>query len=75
LALLAAVYDRPVEACVVAKLRRACARWTENEKALAHIHLAQAGLSPCGPDQALRLFAADEIIEAGARVLRRRWRT
>jgi hypothetical protein len=65
LALLATAYDRPVEACVVAKLRRACERWTEGEKALAHIHLAHAGVPPCGPDQALRLFVADELIEAG----------
>ncbi|MGB6176284.1 MAG: hypothetical protein WBF43_08085 [Methylocella sp.] len=50
LALLATAYERPVEACVVAKLRRACERWTEGEKALAHIHLAHAGLPPCGPD-------------------------
>jgi hypothetical protein len=34
-------------------------------RALAHIHLAHAGLPPCGPDQALRLFVADELIEAG----------
>jgi hypothetical protein len=40
-------------------------RWTEGEKALAHIHLAHAGLPPCGPDQALRLFVADELLEAG----------
>jgi hypothetical protein len=65
LALLATAYDGPVEACVVAKLRRACERWTEGEKALAHIHLAHAGLPPCGPDRALRLFVADALIEAG----------
>jgi len=65
LALLATAYDRPVEACVVAELRRACERWTEGEKALVHIHLAYASLPPCGPDQALRLFVADELIEAG----------
>jgi hypothetical protein len=65
LALLATAYEQPVKACVVAKLRRACERWTEGEKALAHIHLAHAGLLPCGADQALRLFVADELIEAG----------
>ncbi len=65
LALLATAYARPVEACVAAKLRRACERWTEGEKALAHIHFAHAGVPPCGPDQALRLFVADELIEAG----------
>ncbi|MGA7383635.1 MAG: hypothetical protein WBW81_02735, partial [Methylocella sp.] len=35
--LLATAYERPMDACVVAKLRRACERWTEGEKALAHI--------------------------------------
>jgi hypothetical protein len=55
LALLATAYDRPVEACVVAKLQRACERWTEGGTALAHIYLAHTGLPPCGPDQALRL--------------------
>ena len=36
-------------------------------KALAHIHLAFAGLPPCDDmDLALRLFVADELIEAGA---------
>jgi hypothetical protein len=65
LALLETAYERPVEACVVAKLRRACERWSEGEKALAHIHLAHAGLPPCGDEQALRLFVADELLEAG----------
>ncbi|MGH6845965.1 MAG: hypothetical protein ACREC0_00585 [Methylocella sp.] len=62
-ALLATAYERLVEAHVIAKIRRACERWTEGEKALAHIHLAHAGLPPCGEVQALRLFAADELIE------------
>jgi hypothetical protein len=66
MALLATAYGRPVEACVVAKLRRACERWTEGEKALAHIHLAHAGLPHCDEQQALRLFVADELVEAGA---------
>lgn len=65
LALLATAYDRPVEACIVAKLRRACDLWTDGEKALAHIHLAYASLPPCEEEQALRLFVADELIEAG----------
>jgi hypothetical protein len=43
----------------------ALARWTEGDTAFAHIHLAYAGLPPCGPDQALRLFVADELIEVG----------
>jgi hypothetical protein len=65
LALLATAYDRPVEACVLAKLRRARELWIEGDKALAHIHLAHAGVPPCGPDQALRLFVAVELIKAG----------
>jgi hypothetical protein len=56
LALLATAYDRPVEACVLGKLRRACERWTEGEKALAPIHLAHASLPPRDEEQALRLF-------------------
>ncbi len=47
MALLATAYDRPVEACVLAQLRRACERWTEGEKAFAHIHLAYARPPPC----------------------------
>ena len=65
MALLATAYERPVDACIVAKLRRACERWTEGEKALAHIHLAHAGVPPCGEVQALRLFVADELLAAG----------
>ncbi|MGB6176654.1 MAG: DUF4258 domain-containing protein, partial [Methylocella sp.] len=37
----------------------------EGEKALAHIHLAYACLPACEEEQALRLFIADELIEAG----------
>ncbi len=65
LALLATAYERPVETYVVAKLRRACELWDDGEKALAHIHLAHVGLPHCGSDQALRLFVADELLEAG----------
>jgi hypothetical protein len=54
-----------LESSVVAKLRRACERWNEGEKALAHIHLAYARLPPCEKVQALRLFVADKLIEAG----------
>ncbi|MGH6812060.1 MAG: hypothetical protein ACREDM_06830 [Methylocella sp.] len=57
--------SRRVEACILAKLRRACERWTEGDKTLAHIHLAHASPPPCGPDQGLRLFVADELIDAG----------
>ncbi|MDQ6702808.1 MAG: hypothetical protein M3Z96_06725 [Pseudomonadota bacterium] len=47
----------------LAKLRRACERWTKGDKALAHIHLAHAGLPPCEEERALRLFVADEILK------------
>jgi hypothetical protein len=65
MALLATAYERPVEVRLLAKLRRAAELWNDGEKALAHIHLAHTGLPPCGPDQALRLFVAAELIEAG----------
>ena len=65
MALLATGYERPIDVHVVAKLRRACALWSEAEKALAHIHLAFAALPPCGPDEGLRIFAADRLIEKG----------
>ncbi len=65
MALLATAYEQPVETCVLAEHRRACEHWTEGDKALAHIHLAHVGLPPCGLDQALRLFVADELIETG----------
>jgi len=65
MALLATAYDRPVEAYILAKMRRAAELWNEGEKALAHIHLAYASLPPCEEEQALRLFVADELIEAG----------
>ncbi|MGH6836365.1 MAG: hypothetical protein ACREC9_12655 [Methylocella sp.] len=48
MALLAPAYEQPVGPDVVAKLGRACERWTEGDKALAHIHLVYAGLPPCG---------------------------
>jgi len=64
-ALLATAYERPVEHYVLAKMRRAAELWNDGEKALAHIHLAHASLPPCGEEQALRLFVADELIEAG----------
>ena len=65
LALLATAYDRPVDVRLLAKMRRAAELWNEGEKALAHIHVAHASLPPCGEEQALRLFVADELIEAG----------
>lgn len=46
-------------------MRRACDLWNEDEKALAHIHLAHVGLPPCNEERALRLFVVDELIEAG----------
>jgi hypothetical protein len=65
LALLATAYERPVETYVLAKMRRAAELWNDGEKALAHIHLAYARLPRCEEEQALRLFVADELIEAG----------
>jgi hypothetical protein len=65
LALLVTAYDRPVEAYILAKIRRAAELWSEGDKALAHIHLAYARLPPCDEEQALRLFVADELLEAG----------
>ena len=66
LALLATAYERPVDA---AAFLPSCAGpaelWNEGEKALAHIHLAHAGVPPCGEVQALRLFVADELLAAG----------
>ncbi|MGA9215921.1 MAG: hypothetical protein WCB09_00005 [Methylocella sp.] len=55
-----------MEACVLAKLRRACERWTAGEKVLAHIHLAHASLPLYEEAQALRLFVAEELIETEA---------
>jgi len=46
-------------------MQRACELWNADEKALAHIHLAYANLPHCDEDQALRLFAADELIGSG----------
>ncbi|MGH6836363.1 MAG: hypothetical protein ACREC9_12645 [Methylocella sp.] len=65
MALLATAYERPVAPHVLAKLRRACDLWNEGEKALAHIHLAYTNLPPCDEERALRLFVAEELIEAG----------
>jgi hypothetical protein len=65
LALLATAYERPVDVRLLAKLRRAAEVWTEGDKALAHIHLAQANLPRCDEERALRLFIADELVEAG----------
>jgi hypothetical protein len=65
MALLATAYWRSVDVRLLAKLRRAAELWNDGEKALAHIHLAHAGVPPCEEEQALRLFVADELIEAG----------
>jgi hypothetical protein len=65
MALHATGYERPIGVPSVAKLWRACTLWSEGEKALAHIHLAFAALPPCGPDEGLRIFAADRLIEKG----------
>lgn len=66
MAVLATAYGRPVEVHVLTKMRRAAALWNEGEKALAHFHFAFTVLPPCDDmDLALRLFVADELIEAG----------
>ncbi len=65
MALLATAYERPIGVHVVARLRRACELWNEGEKALAYFHLAYAALPPCTPDEGLRIFAADRLIEKG----------
>jgi hypothetical protein len=65
MALLATAYYRPAETYVLAKMRRAAELWNDGEKALAHIHLAHASLPSCEEVHALRLFVADELIEAG----------
>ncbi|MDQ6702805.1 MAG: hypothetical protein M3Z96_06710 [Pseudomonadota bacterium] len=65
MALLATAYEQPVEFYILAKLRRACELWNAGERALAHIHLAHANLPPCDEERALRLFVADELLEAG----------
>jgi hypothetical protein len=64
-ALLSTGFEKPAGPRLLTKIRRACEIWNEGEKALAHIHLAQAGLPPCGEEDALRLFAADELLESG----------
>jgi hypothetical protein len=64
--LLATAFEQPFEPFVLAKIGRACELWNEGEKALAHIHLAHAGLPPCDEARALRLFVADELLESGA---------
>ncbi|SFK55537.1 DUF4258 domain-containing protein [Methylocapsa palsarum] len=65
-ALLASAFERPVAADGLAKLQRAAVLWNEDEKALAHIHLAHIGLPPCDEAAALRLFIADALLTAGA---------
>jgi hypothetical protein len=65
LALLTTAYEKQVGPRVLAKIVRACELWNEGEKGLAHIHLAHANLPVYGEDEALRLFAADELLESG----------
>jgi len=65
MALIATAFERPVGPFVVGKISRACELWNEGEKVLAHIHLAHAGLPPCGEGEALGLFAADELLQSG----------
>jgi len=65
MALLATAYERPIGPRVLSRIERACELWNEGEKALAHIHLAHAALPPCSEERALRLFAADELLQSG----------
>ncbi len=65
MALLVTAYERPIAPYVLEKIGRAAELWNEGEKALAHIHLAHAGLPPCTDEQALRLFVADELLNSG----------
>lgn len=65
MALLALAFERPVKPFVAAKTARACERWNEGEKALAHIHLAHVGLAVRDEERALRLFAANELLKSG----------
>ncbi|MGH6796435.1 MAG: hypothetical protein ACREDH_14860 [Methylocella sp.] len=62
---IAAAYGKPVAPYVIARLRRAAELWVEGEKALAHIHLAHANLPPCGEDETLRLFLAEQCFSEG----------
>ncbi len=64
IALLATAFERPIDLRVLAKISHACELWNDGEKALAHIHLAHAGLPLCGEGEALRLFAADELLRS-----------
>jgi hypothetical protein len=63
MALLATAYEQPVDPYILTKMRRACELWNADEKALAHIHLAYANLPHCDEDRAMRLFAADALLE------------
>jgi hypothetical protein len=65
MALLATAYEQPAEPYLLTKFRRACDLWNNGEKALAHIHLAHAGLPICNEERAFRLCVADEILESG----------
>jgi hypothetical protein len=55
MALLATAFEQPIAPYVLRKLCRACDLWNEDEKALAHIHLAHAKLPLCDEEQALLL--------------------
>jgi len=64
-ALLATAYEVLIGPHVLTKIERACQSWNEGEKAIAHLHLAHTGLPPCDEDRALRLFAANELLQDG----------
>jgi hypothetical protein len=65
MALIATAFERPIGPYLLAKVARACELWNAGDKALAHIHLAHANLPACGEGEALRLFAADELLGSG----------
>lgn len=67
LALLAAAYGRAVAPAVLGNIERALKAWLEDDRCLAHIHLAHSGLRP--PEDlrtaACRLFIAESAMRAG----------
>ena len=66
LALLSAVYGRPVDPTIVKCAARATARWHAGEHAMAQFDLAFARLPPLESDaDAFRLFVAEALIGDG----------
>ena len=66
LALLATAYERPVEAYVLSQMRRRGASVGTRARRRSPIFIwPMPACRPASADQALRLFVADELIEAG----------